>query len=211
LGKRLVIAGVAVAALLAGAIVVIGTAADGGGSAAGGASATDASLPSGHPSIADDVTPTPVAPEAAVAKTIRRLEKARAADPSDSGVLLDLGDAYFLQQEYDRAGEAYGEALRLQPDDPTATVRLAMVWHASGESRRAIRVIERVLGERPGDQEAHYSLAIVYFSEGRVAEARDQWATAARIDPSSELGRRSQSFVDLLEDAQSGEPQPAGD
>jgi cytochrome c-type biogenesis protein CcmH/NrfG len=211
LGKRLVIVAVAVAALLAGAIVVIGTAADSGSSATGGASAADASLPSGHPSIGDDATATPVATGATVAKTVRRLEKARAADPSDSGVLLDLGDAYFLQQEYDRAGEAYGAALRLRPSDPTATVRLAMVWHASGESQRAVKAIEGVLAERPDDQEAHYSLAIVYFSEGRVAEARDQWATAARLDPSSELGRRSKSFVDLLKDAQSSEPQPAGD
>ncbi len=56
-----------------------------------------------------------------------------------------------------------------------------------------------MLDAHPDDQEAHYSLAIVYFSIGRVGEAKAEWQTAARIDPKSLTGRRSQSFVDLLE------------
>jgi tetratricopeptide (TPR) repeat protein len=119
--------------------------------------------------------------------------------------LLELGDAYFLQRDYDLAGRAYEGVLRLRPDDPTATVRLAMVWHAAGRPRRAMAAIEEALAAHPDDQEAHYSLAIVYFSEERLAEAREQWLAAARIDPRSELGRRSQSFVDLLDGDEPGE------
>ena len=63
-----------------------------------------------------------------------------------------------------------------------------------------------MLDAHPDDQEAHYSLAIVYFSTGRVGEAKAEWQTAARIDPTSVTGRRSQSFVDLLEDQQSSSP-----
>ena len=61
--------------------------------------------------------------------------------------------------------------------------------------------------DHPDDQDAHYSLAIVCFSDGRIDAAKEQWETAAGIDPSSTTGRRSQSFVDLLDDQQSGAPE----
>ena len=67
-------------------------------------------------------------------------------------------------------------------------------------------MLRAVIEEHPDDQDAHYSLAIVCFSSGRVDEAKEQWQTAAGIDPRSTTGRRSQSFVDLLEDQQSGAP-----
>jgi cytochrome c-type biogenesis protein CcmH/NrfG len=63
-----------------------------------------------------------------------------------------------------------------------------------------------VLKAHPDDQDAHYTLAIVYFSAGRVDEAKQEWQTAAGIDPTSTTGRRSQSFVDLLEDNKSAAP-----
>ena len=63
-----------------------------------------------------------------------------------------------------------------------------------------------MLAAHPDDQDAHYSLAIVYFSGGRVDEAKQEWQTAARIDPSTTTGRRSQSFVDLLEGHESAPP-----
>jgi Tfp pilus assembly protein PilF len=88
-----------------------------------------------------------------------------------------------------------------------AQVGLAMVWHAQGDSKRAEKALHRVLKDHPNDQDAHYSLAIVCFSAGRIDEAKEQWETAAGIDPRSTTGRRSQSFVDLLDDQQSGAPE----
>ncbi len=134
------------------------------------------------------------------------LEKKRAKDPNDVGVLLDLGKAYFMRQRLQQSEQAYSEALAQQPDNAMAQVGLALVWHAQGDSKRAETVLLQVLDAHPDDQEAHYSLAIVYFSTGRVGEAKAEWQTAARIDPTSLTGRRSQSFVDLLADQQSSSP-----
>jgi cytochrome c-type biogenesis protein CcmH/NrfG len=191
------LAGIGVAVLVAAGVVVTGTVLEDGRPVAKGATAA-ASLPPGHPAVTDDTAATPIPTRDAVALRIRRLEKAHAATPEDVGILLSLGDAHFLRQDYAQAAKAYRGVLRLKPGDATASVRLAMVWHAGGHSRRAVAAIEGVLNDDPNDQEAHYSLAIVYFSEGRVSEARSEWSTAARLDPSSELGRRSESFVELL-------------
>jgi Tfp pilus assembly protein PilF len=117
--------------------------------------------------------------------------------------LLELGDAYSSDGHYAQAERAYQEALRLEPGDEVATVRLAMVWHADGNSHRATDAIKAVLAQAPDDQEAHYSLAVIYYSQERIDQARSEWAAAVKIDPASTMGRRSQSFVDLLEDQQS--------
>ena len=202
----LIAVGAAVAA--AAVVVVAGTTSGraGGTSDAPGTTAVSA-LPSGHPSIAatGEATTTPVA-ASGVEDAITGLEKKSAGDPSDVGALLDLGDAYFLGQRLQQAQRAYAGVLELEPGNAAAQVGLALVWHAQGDSKKAETALRSVLGVHPDDQKAHYSLAIVYFSTGRVDKAKAEWQTAARIDPTSTTGLRSQSFVDLLEDQQSAAP-----
>jgi cytochrome c-type biogenesis protein CcmH/NrfG len=105
-----------------------------------------------------------------------------------------------MAQRLDDAEGMYAEALAIEPDSAAAQVGLAMVTQARGDSRRAEKALRAVLEEHPDDQEAHYWLAIVFFSDGEIDAAREQWQAAARVDPKSVTGRRSQSFVDLLED-----------
>jgi Tfp pilus assembly protein PilF len=81
-----------------------------------------------------------------------------------------------------------------------------MVWHADGDSARAAQAIQAVLDKTPDNQEAHYSMAIIYFSSDRIDEAKAEWVAAAQLDPTTEIGRRSQSFVDLLEGKQTSAP-----
>ena len=130
-------------------------------------------------------TPTPAAPS-------QLLEAKRAKDPGDVGVLLDLGNAYFMAQRLTQAEQTYSQALDLEPDSTMAQVGLAMVWHAQGDSKRAETALRTIIKQHPDDQDAHYSLAIVCFSTGRIDDAKAQWQTAAGIDPSSTTGRRSQ-------------------
>jgi Tfp pilus assembly protein PilF len=120
---------------------------------------------------------------------------------------LALGDAYFIAQRNARAADVFADVLALDPDNAAAKVKLAMVWHAGGETKRAEKAITKVLAARPDHQEAHYSLAIIYFSTDRSREAREQWQKAAGIDPTTTIGRRSQSFVDLLDGKDSESPE----
>ena len=205
--NKYVLTGIGAAVLVAAVIVVVGSMAgssDGGGTVA---PASAQSLPPGHPTVNAGAGATPAATtSSSVKRSISQLEKKSKAHPRDAAVLLKLGDAYFLAQQYARAEKAFARALQLKPGDATATVRLAMVWHADGQTTRAVRAIRGVVADKPDDQEAHYSLAIVYFSLERVQDARDEWAEAAAIDPSSAIGRRSQNFVDLIDGKQTQRP-----
>jgi cytochrome c-type biogenesis protein CcmH/NrfG len=202
-----VLAGVGVAVLVAAAIVVVGMRTEAGDAAdaIAGLPTAGQSLPPGHPAVDDKATHPPVTDDA-VKQKIAQLQSARADEPDNVGVLLELGDAYFLGQRYQQASRTFRAALQIDPGNPTATVRLAMVWHADGDSVRAARAIKAVLSKNPGNQEANYSMAIIYFSADRIAEAKAAWAAAAKIDPSTAIGRRSQSFVDLLEGRQTSAP-----
>jgi tetratricopeptide (TPR) repeat protein len=163
-------------------------------------------LPADHPNTG--VSPQSGMVDTAAAKrSIAALERAHEANPGSVRVSLNLGDAYFAAQRLDEAASAYGDALAASPGHPSATVRMAMVWHARGDDARAILMIERVIAAVPGHQEAHYDLAIIRFSQREIAAAREAWVQAAEIDPASRLGRASQNFVDLLSD---GEGQDAG-
>ncbi|MFA4964263.1 MAG: tetratricopeptide repeat protein [Thermoleophilia bacterium] len=199
--KHFALIGIGAAVLAAAAIVAVG-AASGGGTAAEGSPSGQA-LPPGHPTVAADAPDADAATaEASVTRSIKELERARDAKPRDIDVLLKLGDAYLLAQRYRQAADTLAAALRLRPGHAAATVRLALVWHAEGDSERAIDAIEGVLADDPDNQEAHYSLAIVYFSQEELAKAQAEWTRAAKADPSTSIGRRSQSFVDLLEGRQ---------
>lgn len=208
--KHYLLAGVGVALLVAAVIVVAG-ASSGGGDAAGTEaepSTAGQSLPPGHPAVGDKTGEATAAPvtEDAVQQKIAQLESASADQPDDVAVLLELGDAYYLGQRYQQAARTFRAALQIDPGNPTATVRLAMVWHADGDSERAAEAIKAVLDAAPKNQEAHYSMAIIYFSADRIEEAKNEWVSAAKLDPSSPIGRRSQSFVDLLEGRQTSAP-----
>jgi cytochrome c-type biogenesis protein CcmH/NrfG len=200
LRRHYLLTGVAVAVALATLVVAVGLSSGDETGTAGAASPEG--LPSGHPGVGDTesaaASPAPSA-STSVQQTIARLEGAVADDPDDVQSLLKLGDAHLSAQHNSRAASIYADVLTLDPDNAAARVKLAMVWHADGQTKRAEKAITKVLAARPGDQEAHYSLAIIYFSTDRSRQARDQWLKAARIDPATVIGRRSQSFVDLLD------------
>ncbi len=200
LRRHYLLTGVALALALATLVVAVGLR-SGDESGTAGATSPDG-LPSGHPSVGDSgaatVSPAPSA-STSIQQTIARLEGEVADDPDDIQTLLKLGDAHFMAQHNARAANVYADVLALDPDSAAAKVKLAMVWHADGQTKRAEKAITKVLAARPGDQEAHYSLAIIYFSTDRSRQARDQWKKAALIDPTTVIGRRSQSFVDLLD------------
>ncbi len=209
--RSLALIAVGVAVAVAAAIVIAGMTS--GGEAAGGAAGdgvAETALPSGHPSIAPDESGEDVEDgdraDESETDAVKRLEARRDEHPDDVTVLLDLGEAYFMAQRLDEAEQAYSQVLRAEPASTPARVGLAMVWHAQGKSGRAEEALHAVLKEHPDDQDAHYSLAIVFFSDGQIDAAKEEWQMAAGIDPTTVTGRRSQSFVDLLDDGQSGSP-----
>jgi len=145
---------------------------------------------------------------ATVQQTVSHLEKALAKQPGDVKTELALANAYLLSQRYDQAALLFSEVLATNPENRIAPVRLALVWHAEGNDQKAVRRIAVVLRKWPNDQEAHYTLAIIFFSQEKTEAARSEWQRAAEIDPTTRIGRTAQNFVNLLSD-RTPTPQPS--
>jgi len=192
---------------VAAAVVVAGAAS--GDGATGNGVVTGQALPPGHPATgaSSGAAAGEQQTSGVMEERIARLQQASAADPGNTTILMSLGDAYVLGGRYRQAERAYRSALASKPGDAAATVRLAMVWHAEGQTKRATSSLDAVLVKDPRQQEAHYSLAIILFSQNDIAGAKAEWSAAARIDPRSTIGRRSRSFVDLLEGKQTAVPE----
>jgi cytochrome c-type biogenesis protein CcmH/NrfG len=194
---------IGVAAALAVTVVVIVVA---------GCASSDAGLPVAPPTTMPTVPPSLPAvgggtgPRAGasggatVQQTISHLEKALARQPGDVKTELALANAYLLSQRYDQAALLFSEVLATNPENQIAPVRLALVWHAQGDDKKAVRRIADVLRKWPNNQGAHYTLATIYFSQQKTEAARAEWQRAAQIDPTTRIGRTAQNFVNLLSD-----------
>ena len=166
-----------------------------------GPSSTMPTLPPSLPSVGGGTGSRAGASGAATEEqTISHLERALARQPGDVKTELALANAYLLSQRYDQAALLFSEILATDPENQIAPVRLALVWHAQGDDTKAVRRIAAVLREWPDNQEAHYTLATIYFSQQKTEAARSEWQRAAQIDPTTRIGRTAQNFVNLLSD-----------
>jgi cytochrome c-type biogenesis protein CcmH/NrfG len=198
LSKNYALLLIAGAVVVAAVIVFVGSANHSSGSATVEPAANATSLPAGHPKIDQNGTASSAAaPD--YSKTIAALKAKLDKNPSDAQTIDALGTAYFMSEQYDKAKSLFVRALRLHPGHPGSTVRLAMVFHAKGDDAKAKSLIQTVLKKRPDFQEAHYDLAIIYFSQQRLEQAKVEWQKTAAIDPKSKLGQQAQNFVDLME------------
>jgi cytochrome c-type biogenesis protein CcmH/NrfG len=187
---------VAGAIVVAAVIIFVGSAKRSGSAAPTQPAANTTSLPPGHPSIAPSGSAS-AGPD--YSKMIAALKAKLDKNPSDTDTINALGTAYFMSEQYEKAKALFLRALRLNRGDPGVTVQLAMVYHAGGDDAKARSLIRGVLKKHPRFQEAHYDLAILYFSQGRLEQAKAEWQKTADIDPKSKLGQQAQNFVNMME------------
>jgi serine/threonine protein kinase len=117
----------------------------------------------------------------------------------DIGLLVETKDVERRQEMYNRAVEAFGQAITRQPDNPAfsldrARVRVRLVKNAKGDANyllpKAKDDLKDALEKAVTDLDrvkAHDELARIALLEGKPEEAKKQLQEAARlIDPKSE-------------------------
>ncbi len=82
------------------------------------------------------------------APAIADLQARVMADPTDVGALVALGDAYSGGGDAADAAEAYGRALKIQPDDVGGLVGLAALLLGSGRPDGALPLVDRAVRSR---------------------------------------------------------------
>ncbi len=61
-------------------------------------------------------------------------------------VLLELGQSYLLNKEYDNAIKKFSEALKINPHDPELYYYLGLAYEGADKIEDAIKMYEKTLG-----------------------------------------------------------------
>lgn len=101
------------------------------------------------------------APQAA--PSLEDLQARAAADPTDVGTLVALGDAYVVNDRPGDAADAYGRALKAEPDDVGALVGLASLLLGAGRPDGALPLVDRAVTLAPGLPDGYLYRAIARY------------------------------------------------
>ncbi len=113
-------------------------------------------------------------------ETQRRLVMER---PNDAAVLNDLGNLLVLADLPLEAGEAYRQALGIDPERVSSLFNLALLEQQRGERREALRLLKKVVELQPAHAWAHYQLGTLYESWDQDNKAVEHYARAFALDP----------------------------
>lgn len=88
------------------------------------------------------------------------------------------------------AVEVYRDAVRAQPDDAEAQLRLGQaLLSIAGDAEAALPVLQRARELRPDEARMHGALGLALSAVGRPAEAVTAFEAALRLDPEFFLSR----------------------
>ena len=115
-------------------------------------------------------------------------EKLKARDNLNKGVQA------YKNAQYAQAVERFEEAVRLDPNFPTARLYLAMAYYSqyipgaeSPENQqmadRALAEFQKVLEQKPNDDVATQSIASLYYNEKKYDQAQEWYKKAIALNP----------------------------
>jgi serine/threonine-protein kinase len=103
---------------------------------------------------------------------LKEAYKAYELDPLAPVMSLNLGQVFYLREDYDKAIEWYGKAVAIDPNFLMAYLQQGGCYLASGRYEKGIELHEKYLpGIYPGVR-TDLGLAWTYAAAGRMAEAR---------------------------------------
>ena len=130
---------------------------------------------------------------------IRMLQDLVKEDPGNPDVWVRLGDAFYGGEQYDRAVEAYNNAVNLQPTRADVLAKLGNAYFDSEVYEKAIETYSQALGLDAKNADVLTDLGIAYRRTMRPNEAIEAFRKAAQID-ASHLNSRYNLGVVLFHD-----------
>ena len=83
--------------------------------------------------------------------------------PQDAEVFMGQGRDYLARDEYQRAAEAFSEAIKLDPQDPNAHYNKGLATMRLGQYTRAVEDFDEAIRLDPQDVDAYVNRGISYL------------------------------------------------
>ncbi|RMF91338.1 MAG: tetratricopeptide repeat protein [Methanobacteriota archaeon] len=140
-------------------------------------------------------------------RAIELYKKALESYGLDKKTLVLLGNAFYMEKEYEEAESAHKKALSLDPNYARAHFNLGIVYEAMGRPKEAMECYRKAIELDSGFGEAYANLGDLYKAERDLDNAIICYKKALEIDSSIENAREALKYLPryLIEKAESRE------
>jgi tetratricopeptide (TPR) repeat protein len=141
---------------------------------------------------------------------IPTLQQVVAKDPKNTQAWVSLGNSFFDSEQPQKAVEAYGRALELNPNDPNVLTDQGVMYRALGQFDRAIENFKKANQIDPKHVQSLFNQAVVYLNDLHdPAKAKAAWEKVIEVAPSSPQAMQAKQGLHDIE-AHPAEAPPAG-
>jgi tetratricopeptide (TPR) repeat protein len=100
-------------------------------------------------------------------------------------VYQNLGQLYLQKKDYKAAETAFQKGLELRPDSSDLSTLLARVYQETGQTDKAMALVEKSAGANPTDARAQFNRGIFLLNANKNEEAISAFEAAIKADPAS--------------------------
>ena len=111
-------------------------------------------------------------------QAITTLEQAKALQPENALVMFALGNAYFSQQDYNKAVNSIESGLKIEPENPNALFDLGNAYYKLSQFDQAIAQYEKAVAKESSFWPAVNNIGLVKYESGDTAGAIAEWQRA---------------------------------
>jgi cytochrome c-type biogenesis protein CcmH/NrfG len=118
------------------------------------------------------------------------------ANPRDLNTLIQLGNLYFDNSQFNQAVDAYARALDIDPNNANVRTDRGSCFWSLGQPDAAIGEFEKSLKLNPTHAQTLYNMGIVYLhGKNNMAEARKYWEKLLATNPDYPQRARLQEML----------------
>ncbi|KAI8083296.1 uncharacterized protein B0P05DRAFT_595872 [Gilbertella persicaria] len=137
------------------------------------------------------------------------LTRSLKADGNDAQSWYLLGRCYMVNQNHNKAYEAYQQAVYRDARNPTFWCSIGVLYYQINQYRDALDAYSRAIRLNPYISEVWYDLGTLYEScNNQVQDAVDAYSRAAELDPHNPLIQQRLEHLRRPQDSHSEAPPP---
>jgi tetratricopeptide (TPR) repeat protein len=127
---------------------------------------------------------------------IAEAEKIVAQDPKNLNAWLSLGNDYFDTEQAQKAINAYGKALEIEPNNPNVLTDQGVMYRKVGWYDKALANFEKAQKIDPKHLQSLFNSGVVYAVDLKDhVKARPYWKMILEIDPNSSTAMQVKSMM----------------
>ena len=123
------------------------------------------------------------------AEMFAALEAEAARNPENAENWVQLGNAYFGADQYQKAIDAYEKSLAIAPGNPNVLSDLGVMYRRSGQPEMAVEIFDRAIAADPAHEVSRMNKGIVLMHDLNDEEgALKAWEELLEINPLATFG-----------------------